>query len=110
MTRNADVLALMTDTISVAPFVSNDAYGVSSHGTAVEYPCRVEHRQSYVRGRDGRTLPIQTVVYVFPSSAGVLPGATPQSRVTLPDGSSPPVLATEAYSYDDMSHEVIYCG
>jgi hypothetical protein len=111
MSRNADVLALMTDTVSVAPFVSNSAYGVATHGTAVSYPCRVEHRIPFIRGADGRTLPIQDVVYVFPTSDGSLPEATPESRVILPGSTSPaPVLATEAFTYDDMNHEVIYCG
>lgn len=108
--RNADVLALMDQTITIAPFVSNSVYGKPTHGTAVSYPCRVEHRQDSIRGADGRTLPVKTVAYVFPTTSDILPGATAQSKIVLPDGTSPPILATELYSYDDMNHEVIFCG
>ena len=104
--------ALLTRTVTIASASSRDAGGAATYGTAVTYPARVEHRQRQVKDGNGRDVLATTVVYVGTNTTGAgLPSATPQSRITLPDGTTPPILTVERQDdLDGAHHEVVFCG
>jgi hypothetical protein len=53
-----------------------------------------------------------TVLYVGPTTAGVAPTITVQSKLTLPDDTTPPILAVETHRgrTGGTDHQVIYLG
>ena len=94
MTLDLGLRDCMLDTVSVASFASQDAYGGRSHGTAVTYPCRVEHKQTLVRGVDGRNTVAASKVLIGPTSTGGYPGLTVQDKLLINGGTdAPPILA-----------------
>ena len=104
--------ALFTRSVTIEPASGLSAGGATTYGTSVSYPARVERRNQLVKGGNGRDVLATTVVYVGSNTTGAgLPSATPQSRITLPDGTTPPILAVDRQ--DDLSgahHEVVFCG
>ncbi len=101
-----DLLALMFHTVTVEPFTGRDEYGRPTYGAATQYRARVVGMQRLVRTPDGAEKVSATTVYL--ASA---PGVGPEDRVTLPDGSQPPILVVSRMPDDrGWHHEVVYCG
>jgi len=95
------LLDLMPDTLSVYALkgVSTDGYGTASYSTAVKsYRCRVVEKQSLVTTFEGTEQVARTVVWVKSTST-----FGPWDKVTLPDGTSPQLLAVEDYR-DETGH------
>ncbi len=101
-----DLLALMPHTVTVEPLTGRDDYGRPTYGAAVQYRARVVGKQKLVRAADGAERVSATTVYL--ASA---PGVGPEDRITLPDGSRPPILAVSKVPDEKGAHhEVVYCG
>lgn len=98
---------LMVETISISPASSRDAYGKRAFGTSVDVEnCRVQGGAHKVTDQNGEEVVASGRVYV----AGA-PAATPESRLTLPDGSTPRILVVHR-STDERGahHTVIHYG
>ena len=83
--------SMLTSTITVEPYSSQDVYGVVTFGTAVSMPARIAEKPELIRATDGREVVAGSTAWVDPAS--VIIGA--RDRVTLPDGTTPTVLSVE---------------
>lgn len=72
------------DSCSIEPFVSSDGYD-PTYGTAINSECRYTEALENTTGGSG---------LVFSAWLGLPPGTTitPASRITLTDGSKPPIV------------------
>lgn len=96
---DAGLLDLLVDTITIEPWASQSAAGEATFGTAVSYSALVEYDTRKVEtvgtidGRGGA---------VFLSKATVHLDGRPtidlRDRITLPDGSTPQIIAVRSYS------------
>lgn len=86
----------MPDTVTVASLTgfSTDGYATPGFSTsATSYRARVVREQRLIRSLEGREEMATTTVWVASTST-----FGPVDKVTLPDGSSPPLLAVETFS------------
>lgn len=92
---------LMPHTITVAGLASfsTDGYATEVFSTAVSYTSRVVGKQQLVKSFQGIEELSKTVVWVKSSST-----FGPSDKITLPDGSTPELLAVEAYPDEDGTH------
>lgn len=104
MALEAELLDLMVDSISVAPFSTRNGYGEPSFGTATILPARIERTNRKVYGADGTERIATTRIFV--------PAGTPideRDRLTLPDGRTPRILSVERGSDErGEHHQVVY--
>lgn len=101
MSGIADFLDLMPLTVTVAPFVSRDSYGVATYGTARPYRARVNYKQHYIRKSEGEMVPARGMVWLATSDA-----ISVNDRVTLPDGTTPLIL--ESNGETDETGDTLY--
>ena len=83
--------SLMTDTVVIEPATGRDLYGEPLYGAPVSYLARVLYRSRAVRSTVADVSAARGVVWI----AGQ-PAVSLDARVTLPDGSKPPILMIEA--------------
>lgn len=96
--------ALMPHTVTVAGLASfsTDGYGTPAYSTsATSYTARVVTKQTLVQTFRGTEELAKTVVYLAATST-----FGPSDRITLPDGSTPELLAVETYPDEDGQHHV----
>ena len=78
--------ALLVQTIRLAPYTGQDAYGKPTYGPAVEVPARIERHFITAATTTGAQLLDESVVF--------LDGTVPideRSQLTLPDGTIAPL-------------------
>ena len=84
-------------TFTVATKASLSGYGVPTFSaSASTYKGRWVEKRGTVRGPNGETLPQRGIAWVM--STAVI---SPDSKVTLPDGTAPPILEVDAFSDED---------
>jgi len=71
-------------------WLSQDALGAPVYATRVDVPALVEHKSRLVRAADGREVMAATKVTVLQPIT-----IAPVDRLTLPDGTTPPILTVE---------------
>lgn len=89
------LLALMPNSVTVSSLsgFSTDGYGQPTYSTGGStYRARVVQEQTLVRSFEGVEELATTTVWVASTST-----FGPIDRVTLPDGSAPPLLAVETF-------------
>ncbi len=86
----ADWKDMMPATITHAEFSARSAYGAPQFGTPVSYRARVVYKPRLVRGADGAEVISPVTVWL---AEYVNVGA--QDQITLPDGTTPTVIAVE---------------
>lgn len=84
------LLECFPHTVQIANVASTDNYGQTSFGSNTAYQARVEKRARLFRDQNGRE--IVGVATVYLTSAVTI---SPRARITLPDGTTPPILAVE---------------
>lgn len=91
---SSGLLDLMPDQVTVQTLtgVSTDGYGTETYSTGTTYSARVVRKQTLVRTFEGTEELATTVVWLQSTST-----YSPTDRFTLPDGSTPVLMATEAY-------------
>lgn len=89
MSNISDWSDLMTQDVTVAPFVSRDAYGTPTYGSGVSYKARVNYEQHLVRTADGEQTVARGTAWLARTTA-----VGSQDKVTLPDASTPLILVT----------------
>ncbi len=104
MSFDASLLALMPSTIKVSTRTTHSNYGEPSFAaTTSSYRARVVEKPGYVRSAEGEEIAYHTVAWVRSTGAVSI---TASDRVTLPDGSRPPVVGVERYPDEDLEHHV----
>lgn len=103
-------LTVMTSTLTVNRLtgVSTDGYGRPAYSTAaLTLRCRVTEKQTLVRSFDGTQEVAKTVCWVRSTSS-----FSPSDRVTLPDGTTPPLISLNEYRDENSQphHTVLYFG
>jgi len=88
---------LMLDTIQwEVAAAERDAHGqVASYAAPVSVRCRVVNKTRMARNAQGQEVVSTTTVYIDGA-----PGIAPADRVTLPDGSTPPIIAVQSFPDD----------
>lgn len=79
--------ALLTETLTVQPYLTQDAYGTPTYGPPVSYPAREEWRIRHIVDQTGHERISRARVFFN--------GTTPltlRDQVTLTDGTTPPIL------------------
>lgn len=92
---------LLPQTVTIAPYVGDGAYG-PVWGTAYTVPARVEHTNQLVRDRSGNEVVARSTIFIQPRA--VLPEVG--SKVTVPDGSTWPVIAVAEHVGSDDAEVV----
>ena len=106
MAIDSEFLDLMPHTVTIANLSSRDAYGVPTYGTATSYRARVVRKAQIVKDVTGAEVVSSTQVWLFGTS-----GVTPESRITLPDSSTPKILMVESYPDEEGDHhDKVFCG
>lgn len=83
----------MTQTVTVEPFVSRDTYGAATYGTGVDYLARVNFKTHFIRTADAEEAVARGTAWLAADGPiGV------NDRITLPDGSQPLILDSNAES------------
>ena len=94
---------LMIDTIIVAPLSSTDSYGKHGWGTPVSInDCRVQTGSHKITDTTGQEIVAAGLVYV-PNG----PTVTPESKLTLPNGSSPRILKVDSKADERGAHHIV---
>lgn len=110
MPWDAALLDLMPSTLTVTRLsgVSTDGYGIPTYSTsALSRRCRVTEKQTLVRTIEGTQEIAKTVVWCRSTST-----FSPSDKITLPDGTVPPLLAVEEYRDESGSlhHHKLFFG
>ena len=106
----ADLRDLFTQTVSVKPFSSVDDYGQSVYGAAVEHTARVVARQRRVFDTEGVERISVAEVWLL-TAPGSVAADFVKGQLTLPDGTTPPILNVERIPDEDGDHHVkVYVG
>jgi len=90
-----ELLELLTQTVTVKPKTGRGGYGKKTVGTAVTYPARVTKKQRLVRSADGTEQMSRGFVRLDGNAV-----VNPQDEITLPDGTTPKILAVEEHRDD----------
>lgn len=103
-------LNVMTQTLTVTRLtgVSTDGYGRPAYSTsALSRYCRVTEKQHLVRSFEGTQEVASTIVWVRSTST-----FSPSDKITLPDGTTPPLLAVDEYRDDSgaLHHHTLHFG
>jgi hypothetical protein len=103
MAWSTDFEELMPHTVTVASLsgLSTDGYGTETFGTATSYSARVIGKQHVVKSLTGIDETARTLVYI--ASTSTFPAS---AQYTLPDASTPEVLAVEAVPDEDGVHHI----
>ncbi len=89
--RAARFRARLDETVTIAPFAGgHNPDGTPKYGLPVAHPARVEQRMQLVRAATGDERTSKATILLED-----IPTATVQDRLTLPDGTHPPILALE---------------
>jgi hypothetical protein len=87
------LLAMMTQTVQHAALSGRDAYGAPLYAAASGYAARVVGTHRRLRDAAGSETVARHVAYVAMSGT-----IGPEDRLTLPDGSTPPVLQVDQFT------------
>lgn len=97
MAFDSDFLEMMPHTVVVSTRTGHSAYGTAAYSTSGStYRARVVTKPGFVRTSQGETVEARTVAWI--ASTGTI---TVDDKVTLPDGTSPPLALVERYADED---------
>ena len=102
MSFSTAFLSMMPSTLRVSTRSAHSNYGAPTFtGSTVKYRARIVQKPGFVRGPEMEEVAYRHVAWV--RSTGTV-SITASDRVTLPDGSTPPVVAVEMYPDEDGIH------
>lgn len=114
---NADLLELAIDTVTISEPGTLNARGEATPQNPVTYKARVEYEPKQIRGNTGEEVIARATTYVLPVTVDDndnltyltdLPTITTDHFITLPDGSTPPIIRVDKLQWEDMSHLIVY--
>lgn len=100
MTIETAFLDMMPSTVTIYPKSSTDAYGkfsFSATGTAVR--CRIQPSDNVVTTEDNRQVVSRGTIIFYGT-----PTITSDSKIVLPDGTSPLILTVRVHNDDSGTH------
>jgi hypothetical protein len=111
MSIDRELLALMTDTVTWSTGSTISQYGVPSFSTASHsMAARIVDRYDEIRDADGQVRAARGTVWCASTSASTYRPSV-DDRITLPDGTTPPVLRVETYPDEvDTHHHKVTIG
>lgn len=99
MSFESAFIDLMPSTVTISTRTTHNNYGEPSYGSGTSYRARIVNKPEFVRGADGEVIEVRTVVWM--RSTGTIDAS---DRITLPDGTTPPILAVARFPDDDGTH------
>lgn len=91
----AEFLEFMPATVTIAPWISDDANANPTYGTAVSYSARISIKDELVRSHDGREIVAKGKVYLAAGLQPITTVPTTRDKITLPSQyvpTNPPIL------------------
>jgi hypothetical protein len=96
----------MTQTVTISGLSSRDSYGKPTFGTSTSHKAHIVNQVRMLGNPFGEDLVGKGTVYIFGTTT-----ATNESILTLPDGSTPPILdVTQRYDETGRHHDEIIFG
>lgn len=92
---------LIWQTVTVSTRSGHSQYGVPSFGSASTYDAQWEPMPEEVRDQQGNVVEAQGTLIIMTTA-----DISPQAKITLPDGSSPPVLSVARVPGATGTHHV----
>ena len=86
-----ELRAFMTSTLTIEPWLSQDVYGKATYGPKVSISARISEKPTRVLDATGQTVVTGAVAWTDAGTTVI----TSKDRVTLPDGSQPPVISVQ---------------
>ncbi len=102
MGLDPELEALMPHKVRIRRRVGRDKYGEDSYGVMVEYPARVVNKIRRVRDPNGEER-ISTANATIATAEAI----SPFDQITLPDETSPPILAVETFPDEAGGHHTV---
>lgn len=100
----SDFSDCLTSAVNIAPVSSKDSYGKPTYGADVPYGARISERNIKVRDAQGEEVVADG--YILLGSSNSIPV---DSKITLPDSSTPVIIAVNrAYDESGLHHTRIY--
>lgn len=96
MSGIADFLDLMTQLVTVEPFISRDAYGAPTYGAPTTYRARINAKSHFIRTSDAEQVVARGMAWL--AADGPI---SVNDRITMPDGSQPLILDSNAENDED---------
>jgi len=90
---------LMVHTITLERRVSVDQYGSATFGAGTHFKCRVVGQERFTRGAGGQEVVSTTTIYILGDN-----NIQSVDRITLPDGTQPPIIAVRTYPDEFGTH------
>lgn len=97
-----EFLDMMPRSVSIQPYTGQNGDGEPTHGAVADYRARVEGRIRYITTVDGSDrVPVRRV---YVAATG---GITVKDKITLPDGTSPPIVAVAIVDDEAGPHHIV---
>ena len=109
MSFSTALLSMMPSTLRVSTRSAHSNYGAPTFtGSTVKYRARIVQKPGFVRGPEMEEVAYRHVAWVRSTGATSI---TVSDRVTLPDGTTPPVVAVEMYPDEDgINNRKVFFG
>lgn len=102
----AAIKKLMLDTVTIQLKSTEDAYGNQTYGTAFTVKCYVDRKEQRILSTGGEEMSVSGVQAYLAEDQ---PSLTPEAKIVLPDGTSPPIKVVHRPAWPDGSrHTVVY--
>lgn len=103
----SDFTDLMSTSVGVKARASYNNYGEASYSTSTTtVECRWVESPVQIRDANGNTVEARGMLWL--ASTGTI---TPEHRITLPDGTSPPILRVDRlFDENGVSHHKCWVG
>ena len=104
MSFSTQFLSMMNSTVTVSTRASHNSYGEATYSTSsATYRARIVEKPGFIREAAGETIQFSHTLWI--RSTGSV-SITATDRITLPDGTKPPIVAVERYPDDEGEHHV----
>lgn len=102
----SDWADLMSEEVTIEESAGRDMYGTPMYGTPATYKAHLSYRRTRVRTADGAE--VYSTLSVWLNTTDTIDA---HDRITLPDGTTPQIIAVER-SYDEkgLHHVKVLCG
>ena len=99
------LLLLLNQLVAISPATGLDGNGMETYGTSANVKCIIFQKQQLVVNAQGDSVVSTSQIFVDGDTA-----VTTSSKITLPDGSSPLILAVSTFpdEFGKADHKVIY--
>jgi hypothetical protein len=108
MAIDSELVELMVDFVTIYPYTTTDAYGKRSKGSGTKFKCRLIFDTQLNKDNDGRDVLSSGRIITADDVSKV----TVDSKLLLPDGSTPPIVSVSTISDETAvyHHAVIKFG